>query len=161
MQYEFGYGLSYTTFSMGDVTITPSSSGTITALPDAEPISPGGNPALFETLYTISTTVQNTGSVAGAAVAQLYLGLPQAEGADPTPIKTLRGFSKHMLQPGESCSVSFELNRRDISYWDIVSQQWTIAPGTVQVMAGFSSRDIQATGSFSPLGGNANMRIMR
>lgn len=149
---------------MGDVTVTPSSDGgSISALPAGQPIAPGGNPDLFTMLYTVSTSVTNTGDVAGAAVAQLYLGLPQppSRSADATPKKTLRGFSKHVLQPGETCNVSFELTRRDLSYWDIVAQQWTIAPGTVQVMAGFSSRDIQATASFSPLGGNANMRIVR
>lgn len=155
---------------MGDVTITPSGSNgsSISATPADQPIVPGGNPDLWTTLYTISTTVTNTGDVVGAAVAQLYLGLPQPSSADAdtTPKKALRGFSKHMLQPGESCDVSFELTRRDISYWDIVTQQWTIAEGAVQVMAGFSSRDIQATGSFSPLGGGAGgyggkMRVVR
>ena len=148
---------------MGDVSVTPASSGSISALPADQPIAPGGNPALGETLYTVTTSITNTGSVAGAAVPQLYLGLPQpaSESADATPKKALRGFSKHMLQPGESADVSFELTRRDISYWDIVSQQWTIAAGTVQVMAGFSSRDIQAETSFSPLGGNGYMRVVR
>lgn len=155
MQYPFGHGLSYTTFAMSPtITITPVSDGAIAALPADLPIVPGGNPDLWTPLYSISTTVTNSGAVPGAAVAQLYLALPQpaSAGADPTPMKVLRGFSKDVLQPGESCEVDFELTRRDVSYWDIVAQQWRIADGEAGVMVGFSSRDIQATGTFSPLG---------
>ena len=153
MQYEFGYGLSYTTFSMKDVAIqSVAATANISALPAAQKIVPGGNPALWETLFCVTATVTNTGSVTGAAVPQLYLGLPQPSNADSTPIKALRGFDKMVLQPGESTTVRFDLTRRDISYWDIVTQQWTIGSGSVSVMAGFSSRDIQGTTSFSPLG---------
>jgi len=63
----------------------------------------------------------------------------------------LRGFDKIMLQPGQSETVTFDLTRRDISYWDIFNQQWTIGSPAIGVMAGFSSRDIQSTTSFTPL----------
>ena len=89
--------------------------------------------------------------MAGAAVPQLYLGLPQPPQSDYTPRSVLRGFDKISLQPGESASVRFDLTRRDISYWDIVGQQWTIASGSVNVMGGFSSRDIHGMASFTPL----------
>ena len=154
MQYPFGHGLSYTTFSMSSLSINPTSDGAVSALPADNPIVPSGNPALWDQLYTISATVTNTGSVPGSAVSQLYLALPQAENADPSPKKVLRGFSKDVLQPGQSCEVSFDLTRRDISYWNVGVQQWRIAEGEVGVMAGFSSRDIQAMGSFNPLRGD-------
>ena len=73
---------------------------------------------------------------------------------DATPVKALRGFDKIMLQPGESKTVEFDLTRRDVSYWNTFAQEWTIAEGTISAMAGFSSRDIKATGSFSPLAGS-------
>ena len=106
-------------------------------------------------LYTVTATVSNTGSVAGYAVPQLYLGLPQPadDPSDPTPVKVLRGFEKIRLEAGESQSVSFPLMRRDISYWDIGAQQWVIGDGAVTMYAGFSSRDIIATSSFTPLSG--------
>ena len=152
VQYEFGYGLSYTSFSMSDVGVQDLGSSALSALPSAQKIIPGGNPDLWENVYCVTATVTNTGSVAGAAVPQLYLGLPQPSAQDTTPKRVLRGFEKVMLQPGESQSVRFDLTRRDISYWDIVNQQWTIAEGAISVQAGFSSRDVQATSSFSPLG---------
>lgn len=116
---------------------------------------PGGNPSLWETLYSVSVSVTNNGSVAGATVPQLYLGLPQPANEDVTPVKVLRGFEKIMLQPGESQTVTFDLNRRDISYWDIYVQDWVIGTSAIGVLAGFSSRDIQTTASFSPLASNS------
>lgn len=153
VQYEFGYGLSYTTFSLSSATVTRVGSGSISALPPNATVQPGGNPTLWDTLYSVSVSVCNTGSVAGAAVPQLYLGLPQPANQDVTPVKVLRGFDKVTLQPGETQTVTFELTRRDISYWDIVTQQWTIGAGSVNVWAGFSSRDIQASTTFTPLSG--------
>ena len=163
VQYEFGFGLSYTTFSMSNVSVSSESDGPISyhCPKDSESNSsssapaPGGNLALWDVLYTVSTSVTNTGSVAGAAVPQLYLGLPQPANGDVTPVKVLRGFEKVYLQPDESETVNFSLMRRDISYWDIETQSWVISDGEVKVHAGFSSRDIQAQTSFSPVGGQA------
>ncbi len=153
VQYEFGFGLSYTTFTMDSITVQPlTDTGNLSATPPAQAIVPGGNPALWENLYCITATITNTGSVAGAAVPQVYLGLPQPPNQDTTPKQVLRGFEKVMLQPGESQEAKFDLTRRDISYWDVVTQQWTIGAGSISVMAGFSSRDVQGTTSFSPLG---------
>ncbi|KAI7161082.1 putative beta-glucosidase [Hortaea werneckii] len=156
VQYEFGFGLSYTSFSMGDVSVQRVGGGALTASPPSNSIVPGGNPALWDVLYSVSATISNTGDVAGATVPQLYLGLPQPSNEDVSPIKALRGFEKVMLAPGESQTVSFELNRRDISYWDIYTQQWMIGSGDINVFAGFSSRDILATSSFSPLSGSGS-----
>ncbi|KAK4987270.1 hypothetical protein LTR28_001883, partial [Elasticomyces elasticus] len=82
----------------------------------------------------------------------LYLSLPQLPGETAvTPPKVLRGFEKVSLQPGQSAMVSFDFVRRDLSSWDTRKQMWTIAPGRIGVMAGFSSRDIRGQTSFAPL----------
>ncbi|KAK5130730.1 hypothetical protein LTR08_001717 [Meristemomyces frigidus] len=151
--YEFGYGLSYTTFAMGNVSVSQLAGASVSARPSNKTIVPGGNPALWDILYSVSASISNTGSVAGATVPQLYLGLPQPANQDITPVKVLRGFEKVMLQPGESQTITFDLTRRDISYWDIVLQDWVIGTSSIGVMAGFSSRDIKSTTSFSPLSG--------
>ena len=155
MQYEFGFGLSYTTFEMADVSVSQIGSGGLSATPPDQPIQPGGNPTLWATVYEVVATISNTGPVAGFAVPQLYLGLPapSADAADITPLKALRGFERVLLQPGESREVRFPLQRRDLSYWDVVSQQWVVAGGKVSVYAGFSSRDVRATAAFEPLVG--------
>ncbi|KAF2163305.1 glycoside hydrolase family 3 protein [Zasmidium cellare ATCC 36951] len=160
VQYEFGFGLSYTTFSLGEV-IVETLAENIAAEPEDLDILPGGNPALWDKLYKITTSVTNTGSVAGATVPQLYLGLPQIPNEATTPVKALRGFDKVFLELGETKEVTFELARRDISYWNTFTQQWTIAPGAVTAHVGFSSRDIQATTTFTPIAAAAGYRPRR
>ncbi|KAK9350900.1 glycosyl hydrolase family 3 N terminal domain-containing protein [Lipomyces doorenjongii] len=150
--YEFGFGLSYTNFSMSNLSIrNVYGNNNITARPPPAAIAPGGNPTLYDVLFRVTAVITNTGSVGGAAVPQLYLSLPQIPGDTPTPIKVLRGFEKVSLQPGQSTTVSFDLMRRDISYWDTRQQEWIIASGTIGAQAGFSSRDIRLVCPFSPL----------
>ncbi|KAK9241574.1 glycosyl hydrolase family 3 N terminal domain-containing protein [Lipomyces tetrasporus] len=150
--YEFGFGLSYTNFSMSNLSIrNVYGNNVITARPLPAAIAPGGNPTLYDVLFRVRAEITNTGLVAGAAVPQLYLSLPQIPGETHTPVKVLRGFEKVSLQPGQSTTVSFDLMRRDISYWDTTQQEWIIAPGSIGAQAGFSSRDIRLVASFSPL----------
>lgn len=141
--FEFGFGLSYTTFTMSSLNVQSVAGGNVSALPDNSSIAPGGNPSLWGVLYTVNVTVTNTGNVTGAAVPQVYLSLPQIPGEDPTPVNVLRGFDKISLQPGQSQSVSFPLARRDLSYWNSGLQQWVIPSGSIGVNAGFSSRDFR------------------
>ncbi|KAF2215796.1 glycoside hydrolase family 3 protein [Cercospora zeae-maydis SCOH1-5] len=150
--YEFGFGLSYTTFAIGNVAVSKMDNSTISSAPPEAAIVPGGNPHLWTTLYQVTATVTNTGSRSGAAVAQLYLSLPQPPNGDVTPVKVLRGFEKIFLEAGASANVTFDLARRDISYWDTYSQQWLIGAGDIGALVGFSSRDIRGNVSFTPLG---------
>ncbi|KAG4427453.1 hypothetical protein IFR05_017064 [Cadophora sp. M221] len=150
VRYEFGFGLSYTTFELADLAISSCSGAgaDISATTPAQSTTPGGNPALWENLYNVTATLSNTGDVAGATVPQLYLTMPASAPAG-TPPKQLRGFEKVMLQPGESATVAFALMRRDLSYWDVVSQDWVIPAGEFGVSVGFSSRDLKLVGSVS------------
>lgn len=143
VRYEFGFGLSYTTFNISEVSATPLQSN-ITSHPEDRPIMPGGNPALWESIYNVTISLTNSGAVAGAGVPQLYVGFPESTPAG-TPPKQLRGFEKVYLEAGESQTVAFELMRRDLSYWDIISQQWVIPEGEFSIYLGFSSRDIVET----------------
>lgn len=147
VRYEFGFGLSYTTFSVSDLTITSLANSTVTAIPPAEAKVPGGNPALWDYLYSVTVNLTNTGSTAGAEVPQLYVTLPSS--APSTPPKQLRGFEKVYLNATASEVVEFKLMRRDLSYWDTVSQDWIIPSGVFGVSVGFSSRDIKLTGSMT------------
>lgn len=149
--YEFGFGLSYTTFDLADATAEVLSSN-ISALPSAdEAILPGGNPELWETLYNVTVSVSNTGAVEGAAVPQLYLTFPSATVPAGTPPYQLRGFDKVPLEAGETKTVSFVLMRRDISYWDVAQQQWVIPAGEITASVGFSSRDLRVAATLTPV----------
>jgi len=94
----------------------------------------------------VNATVKNTGALAGATVPQLYLNMP-VEAGPGTPPRALHGFEKVQLAPGASAQVSFDLMRRDVSYWDVNLQEWVIPSSKIGVEVGFSSRDIKLTSS--------------
>ena len=149
--YEFGFGLSYTTFSLTNLTTTQViSNASLTPYPPATATQPGGNPTLWDVIATITASVTNTGKVAGAAVPQLYISLPQSAVPSGTPVKTLAGFDKISLQPGETSTVTFDVVRKSLSYWDVVAQDWKLPVGSsegISVSAGFSSRDLPLKGT--------------
>jgi beta-glucosidase len=124
--FPFGYGLSYTTFSFGDLTVAP-------------PL------ASSNSNITVDADVVNTGSRAGAEVVQLYLSDPAPAGEPP---RQLKGFQKVMLQPGQTQHVHFTLDPRAFSYWNELANGWAVADGTYQVLVGDSSGNLPLQGSF-------------
>ncbi|KAM3151346.1 putative beta-glucosidase G [Botrytis cinerea] len=145
--YEFGHGLSYTTFNL--TTPTPSikhvTTQPITARPNPlSPILPGGNADLYTPLFTLTTRVKNTGTRTGATILQLYISLPETSTPEGTPKKVLRGFEKVEMRGGEERDVEFVLQRRDVGYWDTVLGDWVVPEGEIGVMVGFSVQDLRA-----------------
>lgn len=143
VRYEFGFGLSYTSFDLpSGLTVSPTNKETeITSHPADRETQPGGNPELWEVLFTAETTVRNTGDVRGSAVPQLYISFPDST-PEGTPPQQLRGFEKLELAAGARAQATFELMRRDLSYWDVNAQQWLIPEGEFTLSVGFSSRDL-------------------
>ncbi|KAH8805958.1 glycoside hydrolase family 3 protein [Xylogone sp. PMI_703] len=146
-RYEFGFGLSYTTFSYSSLTAS-----SITIPPGPDTPRPGGSSKLYNTVATVTAVITNNGTVTGAEVPQLYIGLPSS--APSSPPKQLRGFTKVSLQPGQSKTVTFNLRLKDLSYWDTSSQSWILPSGTFSIYVGASSRDIRLTGTISSTGGS-------
>jgi len=126
-RFPFGYGLSYTSFGYSGLSIQPVDTSE------------------KKGLYKVTFTVKNTGKVAGAEVAEIYVGegLPKL----PRPEKELKGFSKVVLRPGESKMVSVLLDSRAFAYYDTAAQKWTINPGTFHIMVGRSSKQIDLRGT--------------
>jgi beta-glucosidase len=117
--YPFGFGLSYTTFSFSrlEAPVTAAAGSTV----------------------PVSFDVTNTGSVAGAEVAQLYLSDPSTKVTRPE--RELKGFEKVRLAPGETKHVTLSLDARAFSYWDTAAHKWTIDPGKFVIRVGDSSEN--------------------
>ena len=116
--FPFGYGLSYTTFTYRDLFLTwDGENGTATL------------------------KVQNTGSLAGKEIVQLYIRDPQSTAFRPE--KELKGFAKVQLQPGQECEVAMQFDRRAFAFYDTGSNAWVVEAGDFEILVGSSSRDIR------------------
>lgn len=125
--YEFGYGLSYTSFDYNDLKLSD---------------------ATFNGRITATVTVTNTGNVPGKEVVQLYLSAPK--GKMDKPSEELKGFAKtYLLQPGESQTISLVLLPPDLSSFDTNTSSWTADAGNYTVKIGTSSLNIKQTASFT------------
>jgi beta-glucosidase len=119
--YPFGYGLSYTSFSYGDLKLSNSSLK--------------GNQAL-----NASITVTNNGQYDGKEVVQLYIR--DVVGSVTRPVKELKGFQKIDLKAGESKTVSFSITPEDLKFYNYdLKYDWE--PGEFEIMIGGNSRDVK------------------
>jgi beta-glucosidase len=125
--FPFGHGLSYTSFAYSQLHVDPETTD------GTRPIQ-------------VNFTITNTGTRAGAEIAQVYLGLPASTGEPP---RRLVGWAKVELEPGETRQVTVALDpnatSRPLSYWDMSTNGWEIASGDYTVYVGASSRDIRLT----------------
>ena len=115
--FPFGYGLSYTTFSFSNLTVTPTSAG--------------ANPQV-----TVTFDLKNTGSRKGADVAQVYLSDDHLKA--PHAERQLKGFERVDLGPGETRHVSVTLDARAFAFYNVQAKKWTIDPGKFTVEVGDS-----------------------
>lgn len=97
---------------------------------------PGGNPGLYENMFTIKASITNTGALPGDEVPQLYLSL----GGPYDPPVQLRGFDRLTIEPGATETFVAQLTRRDLSNWDPASQNWVVSTYPKTVYVGSSSR---------------------
>jgi beta-glucosidase len=125
--FPFGYGLSYTTFALSDLRIFPAT-------------------PRYGQLLQLAMKVRNTGARAGAEVVQVYVH--QVKSSVDRPVRELKAFQRVALKPGETREVTFELDRRAMSFYDPVVKTWATEPGVFEVLVGASSRDIRLKGAF-------------
>jgi len=130
-RYEFGFGLTYTTFTYSNLTVK--TIGNFSRYPSGEVIE-GGISGLWDVVAQVSAVVANTGQVDAAEVAQLYVSVGG--------IRQLRGFSKVDVPVGSRVTVEFDLLRRDLSEWDVKEQAWVLNAETFDVFVGASSRNL-------------------
>lgn len=120
--FEFGYGLSYTSFEYSDIKLSKKS------IKEGEKL-------------VVSFSVKNTGKTAGAETAQLYVN--DVKSTIFRPEKELKGFKKVFLEPGESKTVEIELDSRAFSFYNVKLADWQIETGDFKLLVGASSRDIR------------------
>jgi len=121
--FPFGYGLSYTKFSFSNLNV-----GAFNA----------------DGMATATATITNSGSVAGADVAQMYVGDPAAS---QDPPEQLKGFQRVTLNPGQSTTVTFPLNIHDLASWSSTANGWEAQAGTYSIKVGDASNNLSLTGS--------------
>ncbi|EMD34486.1 glycoside hydrolase family 3 protein [Gelatoporia subvermispora B] len=128
--FPFGFGLSYTTFELSNLTIS----------------APYGDGPSFGVDVTV--TVQNTGRIIGSEIVQLYITLPDVQAT--TPKLQLRGFAKARdIKPGQGTTVTIKLDKYAVSFWDAPQTSWSAKAGVYGVHIGRSSADIVLDGSFA------------
>ncbi|HEX2917433.1 MAG TPA: beta-glucosidase BglX [Edaphobacter sp.] len=116
--YPFGYGLSYTKFAVSNIKT------------GAKNIRAGES-------MDVSVDVQNTGSVTGDEVVQLYTH--QRAGSASRPVRELKGFRRITLKPGERQTVTLRLDTHDLGFWSTQTRRWSIEPGTFDLWVGTDS----------------------
>jgi beta-glucosidase len=126
--FPFGFGLSYTTFKYSNLKLVESDGGTNGAI------------------VTAQFDLENTGAVAGAEVAQLYVHPDNP--AVQRPEKELKGFKKVFLQPGERQTVSIALAQNAFAFYDPDKKGWVAEKGDYKILVGGSSRDIAVQSNY-------------
>lgn len=116
--YPFGYGLSYTKFKYSNLRLS------------AKSIKADGS-------VEVAVDVTNTGSVAGDAVAQVYIH--ERYGSASRPVRQLKGFKRIALQPGETQTLKFALGKDELEFWSPQTKAWAVEPSTFDVWAGGDS----------------------
>lgn len=122
VRYPFGHGLSYTSFAYSDIKV------------DKSETDENGE-------ITVSFKVKNTGTLAGAEIAQLYVA--DKESTIFRPVKELKAFKKVFLESGEEKEISFTLGRRAFAFWNVNVNDWSVESGEFDILIGASSADIR------------------
>ena len=126
VSYEFGYGLSYTTFAYSNFKISKSA------------ITPHDK-------ITVSVDVKNTGKVEGDEVVQIYMRTPDSPASAQRPIKRLKGFKRVTIPAGQTKTVNIDIDCADLWFWDMATNKISYDQGKYAFEIGASSKDIKGT----------------
>jgi len=130
--FEFGYGLSYTSFHYSDLQLGCSD------------MSEGG-------ILPVYATVENTGDVAGDEIVMVWVSYPEST-ARRRPDKELKGFVRVSLRAGETKQVLIPVRLKDLDYYDQDNNQWVVEPGKLNIMVGGSSTNLPLSGTVNVTG---------
>ncbi|MCG2799001.1 MAG: glycoside hydrolase family 3 C-terminal domain-containing protein [Cellulomonas sp.] len=123
--FPFGFGLSYTTFAYDELEVTPDG---------------------------VTFTLENTGTVAGAEVAQLYVGRAAHDDGVHRPVRELKGFARVSLEPGERRRVRVAFDERTFRHFDTRTGRWEVEGGTWTVAVAANATDLRLVGTLDVVG---------
>jgi beta-glucosidase len=132
--FPFGHGLSYTTYAYDNLRLNGDTFGA-------------------DDVIEVSVDVTNTGDRAGQEVVQLYVRDEEAKVV--RPYQELKSFAKVALEPGETKTVTLELDRQSLAFYDTAVHDWVTEPGAFEVLVGSSSRDLRLNCRFEWVGETA------
>ncbi|HLN22193.1 MAG TPA: glycoside hydrolase family 3 C-terminal domain-containing protein [Bacteroidales bacterium] len=139
VSYEFGYGLSYTTFEYSDFRINKSS------------ITPNDK-------VTVTFDIKNTGSFDGDEIAQVYVRTPESPASLQRPVKRLKGFQRVTIPAGQTRTVSIDINCADLWFWDAQNDRMSFDKGRYIFEVGASSKNIKGQVE-ARMGGDYNAKL--
>jgi beta-glucosidase len=128
--FPFGHGLSYTTFKVDGLQLSK-------------------DVMVGDDTLELSVRVTNTGKAAGSEVVQLYVSAPETD--VDRPVQELKDFGKVFLNPGESQMITLQVDQRDLAYWDVHKNNWSVANGKYALKISTSSRDVKQIAMISYL----------
>jgi len=135
VRWPFGYGMSYSSFDYSDLAVGQDEDGGT----------------------RVSFTVTNTGKLAGAETAQLYVAAKESQVFRPR--KELKGFDKIYLEPGENRQITLSLDQRSFAYYDSIAANWIVEGGTYTVQVAASSRDIRLSADIQIAGDGQDLAL--
>lgn len=143
-EFEFGFGLSYTTFDMYDIRVESNHIPDIAYVRETNEVFLNGTAlgqGLYDQSHEVYVSITNTGDMDAKAVVQLYVSFPDSSDTS-VPVRVLKGFEKILVKKGQTVTQRISVRNKDLSSWSTESQGWYIQNGEFTFSAGSSSRDL-------------------
>ncbi|KAJ9094321.1 hypothetical protein QFC19_008006 [Naganishia cerealis] len=139
--YEFGFGLSYTTFELSGLSASQKAAKNKPLVVKTNEVFLDSSADLYDQAVEVTVNVQNTGAVDAKEVVQLYVTYPDS-GTNKRPVKNLKGFEKVDVKAGGKSKVTISVTNKDLAVWSTERQGWEILKGTYTLSVGSSSRKL-------------------
>jgi beta-glucosidase len=139
--YEFGFGMSYTTFEMSGMKAWKQASKNEQMVVKTNEVFLDSSLDLYDYAVEVDVDVSNTGAVDAKEVVQLYISYPDS-GTNKRPVKNLKGFEKVVVKAGKKEKVTISVTNKDLAVWNTERQGWEILKGEYTLWVGSSSRNL-------------------
>lgn len=146
--YEFGYGMSYTTFELSGLNAYKQATQNAQMVVKTNEVFLDSSLDLYDYAIEVEVDVANTGAVDAKEVVQLYITYPDS-GTNKRPVKNLKGFEKVMVKAGGKTKATISVTNKDLAVWNTERQGWEILKGEYTLSVGSSSRKLPLSAKLS------------